>query len=97
MKTLRRKKTVTSDEGEMQSHYDFRNGEKPNYAKKFRDGAIVTIEVTNGRPSRQKRIETKPMVVLDSDISKVFANGKSVNPALRHLIAALPKQSRSSR
>jgi len=80
----------------MQSHYDFSKGEKPNYARKFPNGAVITITGSNGKASRQKRIETKPVVVLDSDVSQVFPDGKSVNTALRHLIAALPKKSRTA-
>jgi hypothetical protein len=85
------KKSAADEEDVMKSHYDFTKGEKPNYAKRFPDGAIITVNGTNGK--RQKRIEVKPMVVLDSDVSKVFHDGKSVNAALRHLIAALPKKS----
>jgi hypothetical protein len=80
----------------MQPHYDFSMGEKPNYAKKFSDGATITIMGPNRRSSRKKRIETKSLVVLDSDVAKAFPNGKSVNTALRHLLAALPKRSKTS-
>jgi hypothetical protein len=91
MKTLNRKKSTTHDDSVMKSHYDFSRGEKPHYAKRFPDGAILTVNGTNGK--RQKRIEVKSLVVLDSDVSKVFHDGRAVNAALRHLIAALPKQS----
>jgi hypothetical protein len=92
MKTLNdRKKSTADDEDVMKPHYDFSKGEKPNYAKRFPDGAIITVTGTNGK--RQKRLEVKSLVVLDPDVSKVFHDGRSVNTALRHLIAALPKKS----
>jgi hypothetical protein len=91
MKSLDRKKSTTHENSVMKSHYDFSKGEKPHYVKRFPDGAILTISGTTGK--RQKRIEVKSLVVLDSDVSKVFHDGRAVNEALRHLIAALPKQS----
>jgi uncharacterized protein (DUF4415 family) len=97
MRISRNKKSAKQDEDPMQPHYDFSKGEKPNYAKKFAGGAAITITGSNGKTSRQKRIETKSMVVLDADVSKVFSNGKSVNAALRHLMAALPKKPRVTR
>ncbi len=95
MKTSSAKKRVTPVGDEMKPHYDFRNGDKPNYARRFPEGAVITITGSNGAASRQKRIEMKSAVVLDSDVSKVFSDSKSVNAALRHLIAALPKRSRA--
>jgi hypothetical protein len=96
MKISKSKKPIRIAD-EMESHYDFRNGEKPNYAQKFRSGATISIRSGNGRTVRKKTIETKSMIVLDSDVSKVFPDAKSVNAALRHLIAALPKKSAKSR
>ena len=76
---------------EMKAHYDFSKGEKPHYARKFR-GATIEVTSSNGKTVRKKKIETKAMIVLDSDVSKVFQTAESVNAALRHLIAALPKK-----
>ena len=78
--------------GDSLTHYDFSKGEKPNYAKKFSDGAIITVHTSNGKTSKKKIIEKQSLVILDADVSKVFPDAKSVNSALRHLIAALPKK-----
>jgi len=88
MRTTKTKKKIREDD-EMKPHYDFKNAVKPRYAERFPDGAIITIKASNG--SRQKKVELKSMVILDSDITKVFPNGRAVNAALRHLIAAIPK------
>ena len=77
-------------------NYDFRKGDKPNYAKKFSDGAIITIYSANGKPSKKKVIVKQSLVILDADVSKVFPDAQSVNSALRHLIAALPKKQKKA-
>ncbi|MFI5201400.1 MAG: hypothetical protein ACHQNE_03340 [Candidatus Kapaibacterium sp.] len=95
MKSTKRKKSRPDEEDVMKPHYDFSKGEKPNYAKRFRNGAIITVKGSNG--SRHKRIEAKSLVILDADVSKVFPDTQSVNAALRHLIQAVPKRSWMSR
>ena len=90
MKKAKPKKAAESSEI-MKSHYDFSKGEKPNYAERFPEGAVITVHGSNG--SHHKRVRVTPIVVLlDADVSKVFHNGRAVNAALRHLIAAVPKQ-----
>ena len=73
----------------MLPEYDFRNGERPNYAERYPSGAEITVHSKSG--SRLKKAE-KSIIVLDDDVAKVFRDPKSVNAALRHLIAALPKE-----
>jgi hypothetical protein len=89
MKIAKTNKSETK--GDMLPNYDFSKGEKPNYAKKFSGGAVITIHSSNGKSSKKKIIQKQSLVILDADVSKVFPDTKSVNSALRHLIAALPK------
>ena len=94
MKIAKTKKSEMK--GDMLPNYDFSKGEKVNYAKKFSDGAIITIHSSNGKQHKKKVINKQSLVILDVDVSKVFPDAKSVNSALRHLIAALPKKSRKA-
>ncbi len=90
MKTLRNKRAgKASEEEETLATYDFSTGERPRYAEKFPSGATITIMSSNGSV-KKKRITKRSLVILDDDVSKVFSDTKSVNAALRHLIAALP-------
>jgi hypothetical protein len=91
MKSTKRKKSLSNPKDVMKPHYDFSKAEKPNYAERFRNGAIITVKSLDG--SQHKRIEAKSLVILDADVSKVFPDTKSVNTALRHLIQAVPKRS----
>lgn len=86
MKKEKKSKPSKKNDG-MRSHYDFSKAEKANYAKQFSDGAIVTVHSSNGKKSK-KRIEK--VIILDDDTAAVFPDAKSVNTALRHLIAAMP-------
>jgi hypothetical protein len=54
------------------------------------------IDYSKSRPNRFVKMATEePLVVMvDADISEVFTTSKSVNHALRALIAAMPKSSR---
>lgn len=81
----------SAEKGDILPDYDFSKGDKPNYAKKFSDGAIITIHSSNSKSTKKKLIHKQSLVILDADVSKVFPDAKSVNSALRHLIAALPK------
>ena len=90
MKTIKHKKSEPHADDEMKSHYDFSKGTKPNYAKRFPQGAIISVKSPSG--TRHKRVEIKSLVMLDADVSKIFPDGPSVNAALRHLIAAVPKR-----
>ena len=67
-----------------------------NYAKKFSGGAVITIHSSNGKSSKKKIIRKQSLVILDAEVSKVFSDTKSVNSALRHLIAALPKKQKKA-
>ena len=58
-----RQKILTAHEDEMKSHYDFSKGEKPNYAKRFPECAVITVNGTNGK--RQKRIKVEDGVNLE--------------------------------
>jgi uncharacterized protein YaiL (DUF2058 family) len=86
------KTNKSQPKGDMLPDYDFSKGEKINYAKKFSDGATITIHSSNGKAPKKKIIQKQSLVILDADVSKFFPDTKSVNSALRHLIAALPKK-----
>lgn len=92
MKTPKSKKTARDDDDEMLPHYDFSKGEKPRYDLEFTGDTTIVVTSSNGKTSRKRQVEKKLMVVLDADVSKIFPDGKSVNDALRHLVAALPKK-----
>ena len=94
MKSSVNKKTAKKDE-KMRAQYNFSSGERPRYDTKYPEGAVITVH-RDGRKASKKRIENKALVVLDADVSKVFPDTRSVNSALRHLIAAVPKK-RASR
>ena len=89
------KAVKTQPKGDMRSHYDFSKGEKPNYAKRFSEGAEIMIHSTNGKQPKKKIIQKQSLIILDADVSSVFPDTKSVNAALRHLIAALPKKKKA--
>ena len=80
----------------MLPHYDFTKGDKPNYAKRFSGGAVISIHSSNGKAIKKKLIKKQSLIILDADVSEVFPDTKSVNTALRHLIAALPQKARKA-
>ena len=90
------KTNKSAEKSDMLPNYDFSKGDKPNYAKKFSGGAEITIHSSNGKTSRKKIIHKQSLVILDADVSEVFSDTKSVNSALRHLIAALPKKQKKA-
>jgi len=62
--------------GDMLPNYDFSKGEKANYAKKFTDGAVITIHSSNGKSSKKKIIHKQSLIILDADVSKFFPDYK---------------------
>ena len=93
MKSSVHKKTAKRDE-KMRAQYDFSSGDRPRYDTKYPEGAVITVH-RDSRKTSKKQIENKALVVLDADVFKVFPNTRSVNTALRHLIAAVPKKRES--
>ena len=65
------------------------NGEGENIRREYK------IDYGKSRPNRFVKMATdEPLVVMvDSDVARVFTNAESVNRALRALIAAMPRTS----
>jgi hypothetical protein len=70
---------------EVLPHYDFTGAERGKHYKKYREGINIRI-LESGKKAR--------LIVLDDDLSKIFPDSESVNLALRHVIAAVPKTKR---
>ena len=51
------------------------------------------FDYRQARPNRfiERIDQSRRVIILDSDISKIFENSESVNSVLRALIAAMPK------
>ena len=58
--------------------------------------AEYDFDYAKAKPNRFAGRESKDctVVVLDTDVSKVFSSSKSVNTALRAFIAAMPRKAR---
>ena len=87
MKKSKPKKIKSSNE-DMLPEYDFSDGVRGKYYKKYRDG--FTTIVMSSR-SKHKIRRTNSLVVLEPDIALKFKNSKDVNNALRIVIAAKSK------
>ena len=89
------RKSQSKDEIEdMLPHYDFSKGKHMGYHKKFSKGIAITILSEDDKPIRSKFMYPKGIIVLDEDVKNIFPDSKSVNDALRHIIAAIPKRTK---
>lgn len=78
-------KKNSKKEPEMLPHYDFSEAVVGKHYRKFREG--VNIKLLEGGKSVQ-------LIALDDDLQSIFPDSKSVNDALRHIIAAIPKRTK---
>ena len=80
-------KTVEK-ENEMRAEYDFSNGIRGKHTKKLRDGHKTIVTKSDGSVVVS---ETK-LIAIAPDLQSYFPDSKSVDRALRGLIALLPEQ-----
>jgi hypothetical protein len=80
-----RKSSKSVAKPEMLPHYDFTGAVKGKHYKKFREGINIRV-LESG--------ESLKLITLDDDVKSVFPDSKSVNDALRHIIAAIPKRTK---
>jgi hypothetical protein len=72
----------------MRKDYDFCGGVRGRHAKAYRPGHTVKIHKRDGTIEVHYFTEKEGAVMLDPDVKKFFPDSKSVNKALRSLIAA---------
>ena len=73
---------------EMRREYDFSGGVRGKHVKAYRKGHTVKIHKQDGTTEVHYFTEKEGAVMLDPDVKKFFPDSKSVNKALRSLIAA---------
>jgi len=74
------------EKDEMREEYDFSNGARGKHFKKMQNGYTTIIHKSDGSTVVK---ETRP-IFLDEDVQAYFPDAKSVNQALRGLIALMP-------
>jgi hypothetical protein len=72
----------------MRREYDFSGGVRGKHSKAYRKGHAVKIHKQDGTIEVHYFTEKEGAVMLDPDVKKFFPDSKSVNKALRSLIAA---------
>lgn len=88
-----------SEKKDIQPDYDFssmKGAIRGKYCKAYRDGHCVVIHKENGSVFVQHFKLEDGAVMLEPDVRKYFSNSKSVNKALRSLIAIIPLKKRTS-
>ena len=83
-----KKSEKTVQINEMRKEYDFSGGVRGNHAKAYRQRHTVKIHKQDGTTEVHYFTEKEGAVMLDPDVKKFFPDSKSVNKALRSLIAA---------
>ena len=76
------------DEDEMRDEYDFSKGVRGKHFRKMQNGYTTIIHQSDGSTVVK---ETRP-IFLDEDVQGYFPDAKSVNDALRGLIALVRKK-----
>ncbi len=90
MKKKSSPKSTKPASDEMRTEYNFSNGVRGKYAKALREnGYIIRVYKTDGTVV-EKRVAGENMVVLEPEVKAYFPDSKSVNQALRTLIALVP-------
>lgn len=77
----------TSEVNKMRNEYDFSGGVRGKHFKAYRQGHTVKITKRNGSVEVHYFTQEDGAVMLDPDVKKHFPDSKSVNKALRSLIA----------
>ncbi len=83
MKTNKKNKV-----NEIREEYDFSAGVRGKHFEAYRKGHTVKIDKRDGKVEVHYFTQEDGAVMLDPDIKKHFPDSKSVNKALRSLIAA---------
>ena len=83
MKTSRK----TNEVDEMREEYDFSGGVRGKHVEAYRKEHIVKIKKRDGSVEEHYFTEEDGAVMLDPDVKSHFPDSKSVNKALRSLIA----------
>ncbi len=74
---------------EMRAEYDFSDGVRGKHYKAYRQGHLVKQEKQDGSTEIHYFALEEGSVMLDPDVRQHFPDSKSVNKALRSLIAHL--------
>ena len=77
----------SSKDSKMRSEYDFSEGVRGRHSKAYRAGHSVEITTQDGSIETRRFTEEDGSVMLDPDVKRHFPDSKSVNKALRSLIA----------
>lgn len=76
----------------MRREYDFTGGTRGKHYKHYRQGHSVRVEQANGLIVEHHFSVKDGAVILDPDVREYFPDAKSVNRALRSLIALVPSK-----
>ena len=71
----------------MQLEYDFSDGVRGKHFKAYREGHTVEIRNQDGSIETRCFTQKEGSIMLDPDVKQHFPDSKSVNKALRSLIA----------
>ena len=71
----------------MQLEYDFSDGVRGKHFKAYREGHTVEIRNQDGSIETRCFTQEEGAIMLDPDVKQHFPDSKSVNKALRSLIA----------
>ena len=99
MKKMSRGEKPVYNQGEMSPKYDLAGvkGVRGKYYQAMQEAFTITVHKKDGTVV-VKEVKPKGMVLLEPEIRKYFPNSKSVNAALRSMIAAAPlKYTRKAR
>ena len=82
------KQKTVKEKDEMRAEYDFSGGVRGKHHKKLRNGHKTIVTRTDG-----SRIVTETkLIALSPDLQTYFPDSKSVERALRGLVALLPEK-----
>jgi hypothetical protein len=84
-------KRVNDRKADLLPEYDFSKGIRGKHRKQFENGVAITIFSPNSKSVDKARAKGITLVAIEPDVSAVFADANSVNAALRHIIAAMPR------
>jgi len=94
MKKATSKRGQTED-ADMRSEYNFRNGVRGKHHKTMQAGHIITIHNADGTRTVKEVAPKEGTVVLEPDVRLYFPDSDSVNRTLRCLIPLLPQKRRA--
>jgi hypothetical protein len=83
-----KKNKKNNEVNEMREEYDFSGGVRGKHFEAYRKGHTVKISKRDGSVEVHYFTQEDGVVMLDPDVKKHFPDSKSVNKALRSLIAA---------